>query len=159
MRCSTGCRCTNDIIVPFSIRKRELGGVVGDEAKKLFGKLKERPQLAVIISAKGIPERTTLHKVYSTTPDGARRLLFFCRHAPQPIPAKPGRGKKKSALPPVPLPPERWVLLFYRDKGDEVGDNMSPKNPAYEAQLEGNLIRAIQDLQADTPENPRCEKF
>lgn len=148
-----------DIIVPFSIRKRELGGVVSDEAKKIFEKLKERPQLAVIISAKGLPERTTLHKVYSTTPDGARRLLFFCRHAPPPTPVKLARGKKKPALPPAPLPPERWVLLFYRDKGDEVGDNMSPKNPAYAAQLGRNLIQAIQDLQADTPENPRCEKF
>jgi hypothetical protein len=148
-----------DIIVPFSIRKRELGGVVSDEAKKIFEKLKEKSQLAVTISAKGLPERTTLHKVYATTPDGARRLLFFCRHAPAPMPPNSSRGKRKSALPPAPLPPERWVLLFYRDKGDEVGDNMSPKNPAYEDQLGRNLVQAVQDLQADTPENPRCERF
>lgn len=136
-----------------------MGGGVSEEAKKIFEKLKKGPQLAVTISAKGLPDRTTLHKVYATTPDGARRLLFFCRHAPPPIPAKPGRGKMKTALPPAPLPPERWVLLFYRDKGDEVGDNMSPKNAAYVAQLGRNLIQAIQDLQADTVGNPRCEKF
>lgn len=147
-----------DIIVPFSIRKKELDGAVSDEAKKLFEKVKEGPELAVTISSKGLPERTTLHKFYATTANGARRLLFFCRHAP-PIPAKPGHGKRRAVLPPAPLPPERWVLLFYRDKGDEVGDNMSPKNPAYVAQLERNLIQAIQDLQADSPENPRCEKF
>lgn len=144
-----------DIIVPFSIRKRELDGLVSDEAKKIFEKIKEGPQLAVSISSKGLPERTTLHKFYATTANGARRLLFFCRHVPPPIPGKPSRESKKAALPPT----ERWVLLFYRDKGDEVGDNMSPKNPAYVAQLERNLVQAIQDLQADSPQNPRCEKF
>lgn len=113
-----------DIIVPFSIRKRELDGVVSDEAKKIFEKVKEGPQLAVTISSKGLPERTTLHKYYATTANGARRLLFFCRHAPPPIPDRPGLGKRKGALPPAQLPPERWVLLFYRDKGDEVGDNI-----------------------------------
>lgn len=66
-----------DIIIPFGIRKKELGGVVSDEAKKIFEKMKERPQLAVIVASKGLPERTTLHKVYATTPDGSRRLLFF----------------------------------------------------------------------------------
>lgn len=151
-----------DIIVPFSIRKRELDGVVSEEAKKIFEKLKERRELAVTISAKGLPPRTTLHKVYSTTPDGARRLLFFCRHAPSPIPAIPASGKKAhppSGLTPASLPPERWVLLFYRDKDDEVGENMSPKNAAYRVQLERNLNLALQDLQADTTENPRCERF
>lgn len=148
-----------DIIVPFSIRKKELDGVVSDEAKKLFEKIKEAPQLAVPISSKGLPARTTLHKFYATTANGARRLLFFCRHAPPPIPAKSGLGKGKASMRPTPLPPERWVLLFYRDKGDEVGDNMSPKNPAYVVQLERNLIQAIEDLRADTPETPRYEKF
>lgn len=151
-----------DIIVPFSIRKRELDGIVSEEAKKIFEKLKERPELAVTISAKGLPPRTTLHKVYSTTPDGARRLLFFCRHAPPPIPAKPTAGKKRQPPPGLTLAPplpERWVLLFYRDKGDEVGENMSPKNPAYGAQLERNMALALQDLLADTVESPRCEIF
>jgi hypothetical protein len=149
-----------DIIVPFSIRKRELNGIVSDEAKKIFEKIKNSPQLATIISAKGLPPRTTLHKVYSTTPEGARRLLFFCRHAPLRLsPAKSERGKKKLAPLAVQLPPERWVLLFYRNKGDAVGDNMSHKNPDFEGQLGRNLVEAIKDLQADTYQAPRCESF
>lgn len=139
-----------EIIVPFSIRRRELGGAVGDEARKLFAKLKERPQLAVPLPAPGLPERTTLHKVYATTPGGARRLLFFCRHAPPP------RAPETKA---AGTPPERWVLLFYRTKGDAVGENMSPKNPAFEAQLGRNLLEAIRDLQADSPGQPRCERY
>lgn len=143
-----------DIIVPFSIRKKELAGKVTDEAKKLFGKIKERPALAVTISAKGLPERTTLHKVYATASGGARRLLFFCRQAPPPLPGKPGSDKK-----PPPQLPERWVLVFYRDKGDEVGDNMSHKNRAFGAQLEKNLTIALGDLLASTPANPLYEQF
>ena len=87
-----------DIIVPFSIRKRELDGGVSEEAKKIFEKLKERPELAATISAKGLPPRTTLHKVYSTTPDGARRLLFSAdphRHRYRPSLLQGKRGNRR----------------------------------------------------------------
>ena len=81
-----------DIIVPFSIRKKELGGTVSAEAQKIFEKIKEKPALAIAITAKGLPEGTTLHKVYATTPGGAWRLLFF-RSAQ-------GRGRsQRAALP------------------------------------------------------------
>jgi hypothetical protein len=93
-----------DIIVPFSIRKKELSGTVSDEAKKIFAKIKEKPELATAIAAKGLPVRTTLHKVYATTAGGARRLPFFCRHSP-------------GNLAETPKAPDRWVLVFYRDKG------------------------------------------
>lgn len=142
-----------DIIVPFSIRKKELTGEVSDEAKKLFVKIKASPALAVSITAKGLPERTTLHKVYATTPDGARRLLFFCRHAP-PLPGKPTADSN-----PPRLPSARWVLLFYRTKGDDVGDNMSHKNRAFVIQLERNLTMALEDLLASTPAMPLFEQF
>jgi hypothetical protein len=112
-----------DIIVPFSVRKREMSGTVSDEAKKIFAKIKEKPELATAIAARELPNRTTLHKVYATTPGGARRLLFFCRHAP-------------TALAESPQVPERWVLVFYRNKGDPVGDNMSHKNATFESQHE-----------------------
>jgi len=135
-----------DIIVPFSVRKKEMSGTVSDEAKKIFAKIKEKPELATAIAAKGLPNRTTLHKVYATTPGGARRLLFFCRHAP-------------TRLAESPQIPERWVLVFYRNKGDPVGDNMSQKNAAFESQLERNMTRALGDLAASTPEKPLYERF
>ena len=100
-----------------------MSGTVSDEAKKIFAKIKEKPELATAIAARELPNRTTLHKVYATTPGGARRLLFFCRHAP-------------TALAESPQVPERWVLVFYRNKGDPVGDNMSHKNATFESQHE-----------------------
>lgn len=54
-----------DILVPFSIRKKELAGAISDEAENIFAKLKEKPELATAITAKGLPDHTTLHKVYA----------------------------------------------------------------------------------------------
>jgi hypothetical protein len=51
------------------------------------------------------------------------------------------------------------VLVFYRDKGDPVGDNMSSKNASFESQLERNVKRALGDLAASTSENPFYEIF
>ncbi|MEY4488338.1 MAG: hypothetical protein RIQ79_846 [Verrucomicrobiota bacterium] len=132
-----------EIIVPHRIRKRELDGTIPDEARKLFDKLKDKPGLAETISARGLPASTTLHKVYATTEGGARRLLFFCRHAP----SGPGAA------------PERWVLLFYRDKSDAVGRNMTHKNPEFVAELGKNLQAALADIAASTPQDLRFDSF
>ena len=132
-----------EIIVPHRIRKRELGGTIPEEARKLFQKLKDKPAIAEIISARGLPASTTLHKVYATTEGGARRLLFFCRHTPA------GAGPS----------PERWVLLFYRDKSDAVGKNMSHKNKEFVIELGKNLQAALTDIAASTPRDLRYDLF
>jgi len=129
------------IIVPHRIRKRELGGKISEEARKLFAKLKERPEIAVGIGSPGLPERTTLHKVYATTEGGARRLLFFCRHT---------EASAASAG-------DKWVLLFYRNKPDSVGENMSPRNPEFVHQLARNLRLALEDLAASTEKDPKFD--
>lgn len=128
-----------EILVPHRIRKKELDGEISEEARKLFTKLKDRPEIAVTISAKDLPPNTTLHKVYATTEGGPRRLLFFCRHA----------SAKSTQV--------RWVLLFYRDKSDVVGRNMSAKNKVFILQLKKNLLAAIQDISESTPEEPKYE--
>lgn len=141
-----------NIIVPHQIRKKELGGEVAVEVRKLFAKLKEKPELAAGISAPGLPSRTTLHKVYATTESGARRLLFFCCR-PMPVPASGGVPQTPAAT------TDRWVLLFYRDKSDSVGKNMSPKNADFTRQLAKNLSLAIQDIANSTADNPRYDLF
>ena len=45
------------------------------------------------------------------------------------------------------------MLLFYRSKGDRVGDNMSHKNPDFVTQLEKNLKLAQSDVAASTSAN------
>ena len=122
------------------------------EVRKLFAKLKEKPELAAGISAPGLPSRTTLHKVYATTESGARRLLFFCCR-PRPVPASGGAPQTPAAT------TDRWVLLFYRDKSDSVGKNMSPKNADFTRQLAKNLSLAIQDIANSTADNPRYDLF
>jgi hypothetical protein len=131
-----------DIIVTQTIKKKELDGAVSAEARKLFAKLKVRPEIAAGISSPGLPARTTLHKVYATTEGGARRLLFFCRHAPASTPST-----------------DRWVLLFYRDKADAVGKNMTPRNSEFARQLAKNLKAALDDLAASTAGESRFEVF
>ncbi len=128
-----------NILVSHRIRKKELDGEISAEVRKLFTKLKDRPELAKTISAKELPPSTTLYKVYATTEAGPRRLLFFCRHI------SVGGAEV------------RWVLLFYRDKSDEVGKNMSPKNSEFVVQLKKNLQAAIQDISESTRENPKYE--
>ncbi len=130
-----------DIIVPHKIKKKELRGEISDEARKLFAKLKDRPEIAVGISSPGLPARTTLHKVYATTEGGARRLLFFCRHACAADAPKT----------------ERWVLLFYRDKADSIGKNMTPKNSEFVTQLAKNLQAAVDDLATSTASEPKYD--
>ena len=63
-----------EILVPHAIRRREFGAAVPEEARRVFAKLKDRPELAASLAAPDLPPRTTLHKVYATTARGARRL-------------------------------------------------------------------------------------
>lgn len=156
-----------EIIVPHKIGKKEIPHVEQADAEKLFAKLKSRPELATSLSAKGLPERTSLFKVYATTAHGARRLLFFySRPAPhRPTPPAKSKTSPKSwastelAEPSAPPPPERWVLLFYRDKSDAVGKNMTPTNPNFENQLGKNLALAVDDLARSTAGAERYDTY
>jgi hypothetical protein len=135
-----------EILVPHAIRRREFGGSVPAEARRVFAKLKGRPALAASLAAPELPPHTTLHKVYATTANGARRLLFFCRTSAPPPDAAGSTA----------LPTTRWVLLFYRPKTDPVGNNLSARNPAFVRQLNRQLRLALQDL---TAAPPRYEAF
>lgn len=129
-----------EILVTRRICKRELNGKISDEARKLFDKLKQTPALATPLAARGLPSQTSLRKVYATTARGHRRLLFFCRHAPTNC------GEA-----------ERWVLLFYRDKSDPIGKNMTRKNPSFVRQLDANLRDALADLAESDAGAPKYE--
>lgn len=156
-----------EILVPHQIGKREIPPLELADARKLFAKLKAKPDLATLVSAKGLPERTSLFKVYATTAHGARRLLFFYRRPAPPKPAAPAKPKTSpkadtssgSAESLAPPPPERWVLLFYRDKSDAIGKNMSPANPHFEHQLGKNFQLALSDLINSTEKEKRYDSY
>ena len=40
-------------------------------------------------------------------------------------------------------------LLFYCDKNDDIGANVSPKNPAFRTQLKKHLALLREDIEAD----------
>ena len=82
------------------------------------------------------------------------------------VPILPSRRLPASPVEPFPVddpstppPPERWVILFYRDKNDAVGKNMSPANPHFENQLAKNLALALEDLAKSTSDDKHYDTY
>src|SRR5437667_4454131 len=90
-----------------SILKREFGGRLPAEAEEVLQRA-IKPLLLLAIKGAELPARTQLLKAYATSRHGPRRivLLFVVEQ-------------------------DDLFLLFYRPKGDKVGDNVSVKNPAF----------------------------
>lgn len=55
---------------PSVFARRSLAARSQREARKLLTKIKQKPELAVGISAKGLPAHITLYKYYATTANG-----------------------------------------------------------------------------------------
>ncbi len=79
--------------------------------------------LAARLKGQSLPKHSRLIKVYATTTGGPRRLVFL-----------------------VDTRSDRAYLLFYRDKNDEVGANISIKNPAFSGQLQRYLQLLLEDI-------------
>jgi hypothetical protein len=81
-------------------------------------------ELATPIKGEGLPKGSRLLKVYATSPDGARRIVHLLAVADETL-----------------------FLLFYRDKKDAVGGNITIKNKAFRQQLHKHLELLHQDIQ------------
>jgi hypothetical protein len=81
-------------------------------------------ELATPIKGEGLPKGSRLLKVYATSPDGARRIVHLLAVADDTL-----------------------FLLFYRDKKDAVGANITIKNKAFRQQLHKHLELLQKDLQ------------
>lgn len=103
------------LFVGTSILKREFGGELPAVAREVLQRA-IKPALLVAIKGAGLPAKTQLLKAYATSPQGPRRivLLLLVEH-------------------------DDLFLLFYRPKGDKVGDNISIKNPAFKRALSRHL--------------------
>lgn len=110
------------LFISERIRKREFGKLIpaGDKAALLDG---ARSELARLISGKNLPKGTRLLKVYATTKQGPRRILYL-----------------------LVVEGGDLFVLFYRDKKDLVGENMSPKNPDFNAELNKHLDLLREDI-------------
>lgn len=112
------------LFIAERIRQREFGQRIPsmDKAALLEG---ARVCLTETISAKGLPKGTRLLKAYATTKRGPRRILYLLVVAEGDL-----------------------FVLFYRDKQDKVGENMSPKNKAFNATLSKHLDLLREDMVA-----------
>lgn len=82
-------------------------------------------ELAASIKGEGLPKGSRLLKVYATSPEGARRIVHLLAVAEETL-----------------------FLLFYRDKKDEIGANITIKNKAFRKQLHKHLALLQKDLEA-----------
>jgi hypothetical protein len=80
--------------------------------------------LATPIKGEGLPNGSRLLKVFATSPDGARRIVHLLAVADDTL-----------------------FLLFYRDKKDAVGANITIKNKVFRQQLHKHLELLQKDLQ------------
>ncbi|MEE4212849.1 MAG: hypothetical protein V2I43_26685, partial [Parvularcula sp.] len=82
-------------------------------------------ELATAIKGQGLPKGSRLLKIYATSPEGARRVVHL-----------------------LAVEDETLFLLFYRDKKDAVGANITIKNPDFRKQLHKHLRLLQSDLEA-----------
>lgn len=82
-------------------------------------------ELATPIKGEGLPPATRLLKVYATSPAGARRIVHL-----------------------LVVPDDTLFLLFYRDKKDAIGANITIRNPQFRKQLHRHLDLLAADIES-----------
>ncbi len=113
------------IVISHRIRDKEFGSAITEEVRDILQRT-ARVALATPIASRGLPPGTRLLKVYATSTRGPRRIVYL-----------------------LAVEAADLFLLFYRDKSDTVGANVSPKNPAFSAQLKKHLALLHEDIKAN----------
>lgn len=80
--------------------------------------------LATVIKGSGLPPATKLLKIYATSPEGARRIVHL-----------------------LSVEDGTLFLLFFRDKKDPVGQNITIHNKDFRRQLHKHLELLAKDLE------------
>ena len=116
------------LFIGKSILKREFGGKLAEDAREVLRRA-IKPTLLLAIKGAALPAKTQLLKAYATSPQGPRRivLLLAVEHGD-------------------------LFLLFYRPKGDKIGDNVSIKNPAFKTTLMKHLALLQSDIATNSIE-------
>ena len=112
------------LIVSHQIRQKEFGAKIPEDAKAILIR-SARVALATPIAAKGLPPATRLLKAYATSSQGPRRIVYL-----------------------LAVEDGTLFLLFYRDKKDAVGANITPKNAVFAKQLKSHLALLQADIEA-----------
>ena len=112
------------LIIGDSIRQKEFGADIPEPDREVIIR-SARVDLTTAIKGDQLPKGTRLLKAYATSPNGARRIVFLMEVEGGDL-----------------------FLLFYRNKKDAVGANMTIQNKAFKAQLDKYLNSLRNDLDA-----------
>lgn len=112
------------LIIGSSIRRKEFGEVIPEDDLEIIVR-STKVELTTPIKGKGIPQGTRLLKAHATSSKGARRIVFLLE-----------------------VEGGDMFLLFYRDKKDKVGANITIKNKAFKSQLWKHLDGLLADIEA-----------
>ena len=112
------------LIIGSSIRRKEFGEVIPEDDLEIIVR-STKVELTTPIKGKGIPKGTRLLKAHATSSKGARRIVFLLE-----------------------VEGGDMFLLFYRNKKDKVGANITIKNKAFKSQLWKHLDGLLADIEA-----------
>jgi hypothetical protein len=110
------------LIIGDSIRQNELGTEIPEPDREVIIR-SARVDLTTAIKGDQLPKGSRLLKAYPTSPNGARRIVFLLEVEGGDL-----------------------FLLFYRNKKDAVGANMTIQNKAFKTQLDKHLNSLRDDL-------------
>ena len=113
------------IVVSHRIRQWEFGATIPEEDRKVLLRT-AKVALATPLAGKGLPPGTRLLKAYATSAKGPRRVVYL-----------------------LSVEAGDLFLVFYRDKNDAVGKNITPHNPAFARQLTKHLAALLEDIKAE----------
>lgn len=111
------------LIIGKRIRRKEFGGLIPEDDLEVILR-SARVALAKPIKGDGLPKGTRLLKAYATSISGPKRIVYLLEVS--------GGGD--------------LLLLFYRDKNDTVGANITIKNKIFKQVLNKHLEALAEDL-------------
>lgn len=112
------------IVISNAIRKKEFGrGKISENDKSVL-KRTARLELATPIKGKGLPRGAKIVKAYGTSANGAKRVVYM-----------------------LASDNEDFMLLFYRDKNDPIGKNITIANQAFKKELSKHIDLLLFDLE------------
>lgn len=111
------------LVIARAICRREFGADAVPEQWVEVLRRSTAIDLATVIKGSGLPPASKLLKLYATSPEGARRIVHL-----------------------LSVEDGTLFLLFFRDKKDPVGQNITIHNKDFRRQLHKHLDLLAQDL-------------
>lgn len=111
------------IIITNGILKKEFPKGITENERKVIIRT-ARKETSVPIKGGHMPSGTVLLKCYATSDNGPRRIVYILSNQSG-----------------------HFILLFYRNKSDKIGTNITIKNKAFEKELIKHIDLAFKDIE------------